>query len=215
MPSSEETSRLIKVKATWYQQGLRVWPSITIFTTEPIPIYTQASISTNLALWTVEPQLLRAAERPLSGHPSGERGPPDNLCGRGGSGTCHGEGAEAARSCGQNCGGRREGRSRGAARGSRRGRPALPACPAPEGQRPFPANSVQRRGRGEAPSGEAHRPTKLFQNHPCVTRGRAPRRPMRRCGAIFGANGRVEEAGASWSSGSAGRSAEESGAEET
>lgn len=99
--------------------------------------------------------------------------------------------------------------------GPERGGPLYPACPAPQGERPFPANSVQRRGRGEAPSGGAHRPTKLFQNHPCVTRGWAPRGPIRRCGAIFGANGRVGEAGASWSSGSAGRSAEESGAEET
>lgn len=104
---------------------------------------------------------------------------------------------------------------RGGTRAPGRGGPLYPACPAPEGERPFPANSVQRRGRGEAPSGEPHRPTKLFQNHPCVTWGRARRRPIGRCGAIFGANGRVAEAGASWSSGSAGRSAEESGAEET
>lgn len=105
-------------------------------------------------------------------------------------------------------------RSRGSgAPGSVRGGPLYPACPAPQGERPFPANSVQRRGRGEAPSGGAHRPTKLFQNHPCVTQGWARRGPIRRCGAIFGANGRVGEAGASWSSGSAGRSAEESGAE--
>lgn len=93
-------------------------------------------------------------------------------------------------------GGARRG-SEGRAPGARRRRPRFTQhAPRREGERPFPANSVQRRGRGEAPSGGAHRPTKLFQNHPCVTRGRARRRPMGRCGATFGANGRRAGAGA-------------------
>lgn len=213
--------------------GPHVRPGITILTTNPTPIYTQASLSTHLALSAIEPQLLRAAERPpqrrlrAGGAASlrRERGT-SYLRGRGGTGTWRGaqprgrdtESPElraarrgraerrrrGARAGAGGSGGRRGAAPRRQAEAAGGGGPLYPACPAPEGERPFPANSVQRRGRGEAPSGEAHRPTKLFQNHPCVTRGRAPRRPMGRCGAIFGANGRVGEAGASWSSGSAG-----------
>lgn len=49
----------------------------------------------------------------------------------------------------------------------------------------------------------ARGPTKRFQNHPRVTRGRGRRRPMRRRGAIPAANGRARGAGARRRSGSA------------
>lgn len=218
--------------------GPHVRPGITILTTNPTPIYTQASPSTHLALSAIEPQLLRAAERPrqrrlraggggfpqarerhqLPARPRRHRDVARGTAAGKGHGKpgAPGSPAGAGRAAAEGC----EGRSEGRPRGGRRRRPAEAArstqhAPRRRASGPFPR--IQFKGGG----GEKRQAAKRTDQPNSSRTIRASRGGGPRAGQWGGAAPSSEPMGEWGRRARRGRrvrlvrSAEESGAEET